>query len=145
MRNIAFKKSFNCYENGSAEGIQLRDFAMHAQFVDPDYPADITEEVRSTLKDLHPSKVIGGGNFRCVMFRVEYSYKTKRGNDRDNYKYIFIPENDLPEEGYEREIIVQDEFNKAIEKFNFDNPYRIIQDVEITNIITYADAKLAIG
>lgn len=126
-------------------GMVLQDFCMCAKFVDPDYPIDITSDVQEHLKDIHPSMIIGSGVLGMELFLIKYSYTTKRGNDRKAHKFMFVPQDELPDEPYEKEIMVRIKAEQFFKDYNFNNPWRAISNVEILEVVPYANAQLAIG
>ena len=126
----------NCKKNKFLSGL-----LMNTTFEDPNYPADITEEVRNRLCDIHPSMIIGSGSFE--LFMVSYSYTTKRGNDRTAEKFIFIPQGELPDDDSEKSDIVRKKTERFFSNYNEKNPWRAITNLRIKEILPYANAELA--
>lgn len=138
----------------SATAMKIKDSSLHiyefcknAKFVDPDYPADITEEVKATLKDMHPSMIIGSGVLGMTVYKVSYSYHTIRGNYREGYKMLFLKEGDPINflEGFERDIMIEGRMQIYFDNFNFKYPFRAISNVQILDVVQYANAELNIG
>ena len=55
------------------------------------------------------------------VWKIRYSYKTKRGNNKDNYKYVIAPD------GVDAKI----SFLNYMENFNKNNPHRALSNVKI--------------
>lgn len=141
-KTLRVSTSVNGNGNGVGKGVLVYDFACNAKFSDPDYPADMTAEMREKFKDMHPSMVIGGGNFNMIVYLVTYSYVTVRGNQREGHRYLFIPAEKVDDEmDYE----VTRVFDSYIDKFNRENPHRAFSNVQILDVERYANAELAIG
>lgn len=141
MRSMRVTESVNSL--GSA--ICLYDFVMAAKYVDIDYPADITEQMQEELKDLHPSMIIGGGVVGLNMYKIEYSYTTKRGNRKTGTKYMLANALGMLDEEFENSIMVEGEFMNWVTNFNAKFPFRAISNVKILEITPYASANLSIG
>ena len=128
--------------------VQMYDFCQAAKFRDPDYPMDITKEVRDVLKDVHPSMVIGFGALALRLYKIQYSYHTVRGNEKEGTKYLLLPPSDPTyalEEHFEREVMIEGILQESIKDYNRKFPYRAISNVEILEVSLIADANLAIG
>lgn len=127
--------------------MHIYDFCKNAKFVDPDYPADITEDVRREMQDMHPSMIIGSGVLGMSMYKITYEYDTNRGNHRNGCRYLFLkdgdPINSLCE--YERDIMIEGLVEKHFSNYNFKFPYRAISNVNILEIVKYANAEISIG
>lgn len=141
MNQLRIKES----QNSLGNGICLYDFVMNAKFCDLDIPVDITDSIRKDMKDAHPSMIIGGGAISLNMYKVEYSYTTKRNNEKTSIKYIFLNESSNCDEEFGNEITVETELMNWVSTFNFSYPYKAISNVKILEIVPYANAQLAIG
>ena len=88
-----------------------------------------TEEYRAFLKRLHPKQML---NMRITipLYRVRYSYTTRRGNTRQSEKFFFAT--------LEVEMKLKDWF----EDENRERPYRAVSNVEILDIDRVAYATL---
>lgn len=131
-------------KNGS---MHIYDFCKNAKFIDPDYPYDITEDMKAILKDLHPSMIIGSGVLGMTVYKVSYGYITKRGNYKEAYKMLFLKEGDPINylDSFERDIMIEGLIQRYIDNFNIMYPYRAISNVKILDIVKYANAELNIG
>lgn len=66
---------------------------------------------------------------RFSIFKIRYSYKTKRGNWKENYKYLFA--DDCPDSKFK--------FLEYIADFNRKKPYRAISNVKILGVTYMGD------
>ena len=96
-----------------------------------------TEEYRSFLKRLHPKQML---NMRITipLYRVRYSYTTRRGNTRQSEKFFFATAGEHEELSLEVEMKLKDWF----EDENRERPYRAVSNVEILDIDRVAYATL---
>lgn len=103
------------------------------RYLDPVFGTDITEETNEFLSTIHSSKIIRvSGHTGCDfgIYRIQYSYQTRRGNKRSQEKFFLIPVSEQ-ENGYAR---ARSEFQKWISFFNEDNPFRRIGRVRIDSV-----------
>jgi hypothetical protein len=70
----------------------------------------------------HPRQ-IASETIDIPCWKVVYSYKTNRGNDKQATKYFFLPESSWD--------VIDMEFKEHIEKLNKNHPERKISNVEI--------------
>jgi hypothetical protein len=119
------------------------EFLQSAKFAECWFPADITELVKDELKDVHPSMFIGD-NISFMLFKVTYSYSTNRGNFRKSCKYIFLNAYEGLDE-FEASIMAESRFQLWVDDFNIDYPFRAISNVQILEIVPYANASLLVG
>ena len=93
------------------------------------------EEYRAFLKRLHPKQML---NMRITipLYRVRYSYTTRRGNTRQSEKFFFATAGEHEELSLEVEMKLKDWF----EDENRERPYRAVSNVEILDIdrVAYA-------
>lgn len=96
-----------------------------------------TEEYRAFLKKLHPKQIL---NMRITipLYRVRYSYMTRRGNTRQSEKFFFATAGEHEELALEVEMKLKDWF----EDENRERPYRAVSNVEILDIDRVAYATL---
>lgn len=96
-----------------------------------------TEEYRAFLKRLHPKQML---NMRITipLYRVRYSYTTRRGNIRQSEKFFFATAGEHEELALEVEMKLKDWF----EEENRERPYRVVSNVEILDIDRVAYATL---
>ena len=127
--------------------IHIYDFCKNAKFIDPDYPADITDDVKMMLQDLHPSMIIGRGILGMTVYKVSYEYDTKRGNHKKGYKMLFLKDGDSINylDFYERDIMIEGLMQEYFSDYNYKYPYRVISNVKILEIVQFANAELSIG
>lgn len=112
------------------------------RYLDPVFGTDITEETNAFLNTIHSSKIIRvSGRTECDfgIYRIQYSYQTRRGNNRSQEKFFLIPVS-VQENGYAR---ARSEFQKWISFFNDDNPFRRIGKVKIDSIDEVAVERAA--
>mgnify|MGYP000849464691 CR=1 FL=1 len=103
------------------------------KYLDPVFGIDITEETNLFLNTIHSSKIIrvsGWAGCDFGIYRIRYSYQTRRGNNRSQEKFFLIPLS-VQENGYAR---AKSEFQKWISFFNEDNPFRRIGRVRIDSV-----------
>lgn len=103
------------------------------RYLDPVFGTDITEETDEFLSTIHSSKIIRvSAHTGCDfgIYRIQYSYQTRRGNNRSQEKFFLIPVSEQ-ENGYAR---ARSEFQKWISFFNEDNPFRRIGRVRIDSV-----------
>lgn len=98
-----------------------------------------TQEYRRFLKQLHPKQILNN-RLTIPLYRIEYSYMTKRGNIRKAEKYFFSIHGEHREIMMETEMQLQD----WIDKENRDKPYRAISNVTILDIDRVAYATLSL-
>lgn len=119
------------------------EFLQSAKFANCSYPADITEVVKDELKDVHPSMFIGDDIF-FMLFKIAYSYNTNRGNYRESYKVVFLNDFEGLSE-YEASIMAETKFQSWLDTFNRQYPFRAISNVQILEIVPFANASLLVG
>lgn len=95
--------------------MRLNDNAKLDLFKDEDKNKELLHELH--LK-LIPTKIIHN------LWKVNYSYKTKRGNKRENIKYV------ISEDGTDARI----NFINHIDDFNKNNQHRELLNVKILNV-----------
>lgn len=108
------------------------------RYLDPFYGTDITESVFYKLASLHRSEIIKDFEDGSV-FRITYSYVTRRGKTRVHEKFIFSScQWWHGEDGQKnaREIFLQ-----WISSFNKGNPFRRIFKVKVLRCDAYAYAQ----
>lgn len=128
--------------------MHIYDFCKNAKFIDPDYPIyDITDQMKDMLKDLHPTMIIGSGVLGMTVYKVSYGYTTKRKNYKEAYKMLFLKEEDPVNslDTFERDIMIEGLIQNYVIDFNHKYPYRALSNVEILDIVKYANAELSIG
>lgn len=119
------------------------EFLQTARFRECFYPADITDDVREELKDIHPSLIIGD-NISFMIFKITYSYTDNRGHNKERYKYVLLKEYaDLDE--YEASIMAEGLFQTWVSDFNFKYPFRAISNVKILENTPRCNAHLLVG
>jgi hypothetical protein len=112
----------------------------YVKFLDPEFGTDITEETNDFLSTIHSSKIIrvsDGCERDFGIYRIQYSYQTRRGNHRTQEKFFLIPNS--YENGFVR---ARKEFSKWCSCFNTDNPFRRIGKVKIDSIEEVAVGKM---
>ena len=80
------------------------------------------DSIMEELKDCHPKQIVNE-EIVIPVWKIEYKYKTARGNPKKAIKYLF-----LKEDGWD---MVDNEFMKYIEQQNEKSPERMISNVEI--------------
>lgn len=80
------------------------------------------DSIMEELKYCHPLQ-IANKEITIPVWKIEYKYKTARGNPKKAIKYLF-----LKEDGWD---MVDNEFMKYIEQQNEKSPERKISNVEI--------------
>lgn len=108
------------------------------RYLDPFYGTDITESVLYKLASLHRSEIIKDFEDGSV-FRITYSYVTRREQTRVHEKFIFSScQWWHGEDGQKnaREIFLQ-----WISSFNKGNPFRRIFKVKVLRCDAYAYAQ----
>ena len=123
--------------------IHPSDFLANARFADPDYPADITDEIKNELKDCHPSMFIGD-KLTMDMYKVKFRYDTQRGNSKETMKYFLMNDTDGLSE-YEASVMVEGRFQRWLDSFNLSNPCRALLNVEILSIQPFCKAMVALA
>lgn len=97
-----------------------------------------TEEYRNFIKKLHPKQFLNS-QIVIPLYRVRYSYMTKRGNLRNGTKF-FLATTDHPEMDFEIEMKLED-WAKETKR---DTPYRSVSNVTILDIDRIAYAELSL-
>ena len=94
-----------------------------------------TENYRAFLKKLHPKQILNM-QITIPLYRVRYSYMTRRGNIRQSEKFFFATAGEHEELALEVEMKLKDWF----EDENRARPYRAVSNVEILDIdrVAYA-------
>lgn len=98
-----------------------------------------TEEYRALLKKLHPKQILNA-RLSIPLYRVEYSYETKRGNFRKGEKFYFSLNGEHEDFDLEIEMKLEDWVTDENER----RPYRAISNVNILGITRIAYATLAL-
>lgn len=96
-----------------------------------------TENYRAFLKKLHPKQILNM-QITIPLYRVRYSYMTRRGNIRQSEKFFFATAGEHEELALEVEMKLKDWF----EDENRARPYRAVSNVEILDIDRVAYATL---
>lgn len=97
-----------------------------------------TEEYRNFIKKLHPKQFLNS-QIVIPLYRVRYSYMTKRGNLRNGTKF-FLATTDHPEMEFEIEMKLED----WVKEIKRDTPYRSVSNVKILDIDRIAYAELSL-
>lgn len=98
-----------------------------------------TKEYRMLLKRLHPKQILNN-RLSIPLYKVKYSYQTKRGNLRESEKYFFSVVGDHEDIMFEVEMKLDD----WVQEENRSRPYRAISNVNILDIVRVAYADLAL-
>ncbi len=110
------------------------------RYLDPVYGNDITDDVSLVIDHLHSSQILREDDLsgRFEVYRVMYTYRTKRGNQRQHEKYILLSGRDC-ENGCLR---ARRFFLQWCSKFNNSNPYRRIK-VSSLNVEDFAYGQVS--
>jgi hypothetical protein len=123
------------------KGVHLKihphNFFKSIKYIDTVLPINITEETKSSLKDIHPSQIIMMP-ITIIMYQIKYSYQTIRGNPHESMKIIY-----MQEENEDTYILAEMLFNDTITKLN-EKPYKAISNVKILEIVPMAKTLLAV-
>lgn len=123
--------------------VHTSKFFEQVKFVDKDYPAMITDNVKDYMKDVHPTQFLNA-SFSFPMFEITYDYCTSRNGKTSRTKiakkYIFVQE---LHDDVEFEINMK--FEDWVSKFNQSNKHRAISNVSILEIRQMANARLELA
>lgn len=121
--------------------MHIHELADHCTFAEAAIGGTLpaTEEYRAFLKRLHPKQIL---NMRITipLYRVRYSYMTRRGNIRQGEKFFFATAGEHEDIHFEVEMQLKDWF----EDENRERPYRAVSNVEILDIDRVAYATLSL-
>ena len=121
--------------------MHIHELADHCTFAEVAIGGTLpaTEEYRAFLKRLHPKQIL---NMRITipLYRVRYSYITRRRNHRQVEKYFFATSGEHEDIHFEVEMQLKDWF----EDENRERPYRAVSNVEILDIDRVAYATLSL-
>lgn len=121
--------------------MHIHEFADHCTFdetaIGGTLPA--TMEYRNLLKKLHPKQFLNAW-ITIPLYKVQYSYVTKRGNHRKGEKYYFSLAGEHDELDFEIEMRLMD----CISDENREKPYRAISNVQILDVKRVAYATLSL-
>lgn len=109
------------------------------------YGCNNTSEIREELKDIHPSVFIGN-RISTNIYKISYSYEVVRNGKRKNrekYKLIFSQDN--YDEEYEKEIMLENEFDTFVDDYNREHKYGTMLNVKILSIEFYCTASFYVG
>ncbi len=96
-------------------------------------------EVLQQLRDMHPMQILNS-SIAIPLFCITYRYDTIRGNRRTGKKFFF---GDVGGSGsYEQEIMADTYLSRWVDDFNRVHPYRTISNVEILEVVHFANAHL---
>lgn len=101
---------------------------------------DCTERLRELLLKVHPKQFLIS-KVEIPLYEVKYSYRTKRGNEREGTKYFFSSY--MPEDAYELEIMAEGKLQQWVASENIMKPYRAIDNVKILSVTLKAKSVIS--
>jgi len=115
------------------------EFFKDAKFSHVGYPADITEEIRETMKDTNKHQFLNS-TITIYLLKIDYKYTTKRGNKREATKYIYLQDN-------HEDIYMQAdfEFDNWLNSHNKNYPFKAYSNVEILGIAKMARSEFELA
>jgi hypothetical protein len=99
---------------------------------------DCTDDILKTLTDIHPSQIVFG-RIKIPLWQVKFRYRTVRGNYREHIRYIFCGSYE------EADMMIEMQFKDYIDRYNKENKYRAMEDVQILSITPVANAILEVN
>ncbi len=78
---------------------------------------------KEILLDINPKQVINNTNLSVVLYKVNYSYTTIRGNKKQGEKYFVL-------NGISPQMDMRKELDRYINDFNSKNPNRKLSNVK---------------
>lgn len=78
------------------------------------------------FEDINPRQIVNNSNLSVVLYRVDYSYTTIRGNPKQGEKYFML-------NGINPQMDMRKELDRYINDFNVKNPNRKLLNVKFLN------------
>lgn len=82
----------------------------------------LDDSVMNEFKECHPKQIIDL-ELTIPVWKIEYRYRTNRGNDKEAVKYLFRHHADWD--------IAERDFHLYIDRFNEEHPERMLSNVKI--------------